>query len=54
MNIKYPLTRKKQFNIVKKLMKEAETTVVAVDIDREGEAIARLIIQEAGCTHKKD
>lgn len=45
--------KKKQFNIVKKLMKEADTTVVAVDIDREGEAIARLIIQEAGCTHKK-
>ncbi|QWH04011.1 type IA DNA topoisomerase (plasmid) [Bacillus mycoides] len=45
--------KKKQFNIIKKLMKEADTTVVAVDIDREGEAIARLIIQEAGCTHKK-
>ncbi|AJI09046.1 type IA DNA topoisomerase [Bacillus cereus] len=45
--------KKKQFNIVKKLMKEADTTVVAVDIDREGEAIARLIIQQAGCTDKK-
>ncbi|MBU4643031.1 type IA DNA topoisomerase [Bacillus toyonensis] len=45
--------KKKQFNIVKKLMKEAETICNSCDIDREGEAIARLIIQEAGCTHKK-
>ncbi|QWH20575.1 type IA DNA topoisomerase (plasmid) [Bacillus mycoides] len=44
--------KKKQFNIVKKLMKEADTTVVGVDIDREGEAIARLIIQQAGCEDK--
>ncbi|WP_142318760.1 type IA DNA topoisomerase [Bacillus cereus] len=45
--------KKKQFNIIKKLMKEAEIIQISTDIDREGEAIARLIIQEAGCTHKK-
>lgn len=44
--------KKKQFNIVKKLMKEADSITVATDIDREGEAIARLIIQEAGCSSK--
>ncbi|MEC3226111.1 DNA topoisomerase [Bacillus thuringiensis] len=46
-------SKRKQFNIVKRLMKEADTLTVAVDIDREGEAIARLIIQQAGCTNKK-
>ncbi|HDR7594796.1 TPA: DNA topoisomerase 3 [Bacillus mycoides] len=45
--------KKKQFNIIKKLMKEAEIIQISTDIDREGEAIARLIIQEAGCTRKK-
>lgn len=46
-------SKRKQFNIIKKLMKEAEIINVSTDIDREGEAIARLIIQQAGCTHKK-
>uniref|UniRef100_UPI003F493356 type IA DNA topoisomerase n=1 Tax=Bacillus multifaciens TaxID=3068506 RepID=UPI003F493356 len=45
-------SKRKQFNIVKRLMKEADTLTVATDIDREGEAIARLIIQEAGCSSK--
>ncbi|OXM07854.1 hypothetical protein A3845_28775 (plasmid) [Bacillus anthracis] len=45
--------KRKQFNIVKKLMKEADCITIATDIDREGEAIARLIIQEAGCSSKK-
>ncbi|MGE7939868.1 DNA topoisomerase 3 [Bacillus paramycoides] len=44
--------KKKQFNIVKKLMKEAEIIQISTDIDREGEAIARLIIQQAGCEDK--
>ncbi|EJQ36070.1 DNA topoisomerase III [Bacillus cereus BAG5X1-1] len=44
--------KKKQFNIVKKLMKEASVICNSCDIDREGEAIARLIIQEAGCSSK--
>ncbi|MGH0589681.1 DNA topoisomerase 3 [Bacillus mycoides] len=46
-------SRRKQFNIVKKLMKEAEIIHISTDIDREGELIARLIIQQAGCTNKK-
>lgn len=50
---KVSVDKKKQFNIIKKLMKEAEVIQISTDIDREGEAIARLIIQEAGCTHKK-
>lgn len=45
--------RRKQFNIVKKLMKEAEIIHISTDIDREGELIARLIIQQAGCINKK-
>jgi len=44
--------KKKQFNIIKKLMKEAEMVIIATDIDREGEAIGRLIIEEAGCSSK--
>ncbi|MED0981372.1 DNA topoisomerase 3 [Bacillus paramycoides] len=44
--------KKKQFNIVKKLMIEAEMIQISTDIDREGEAIARLIIQQAGCEDK--
>lgn len=44
--------KKKQFNIVKKLMKEADEIVIATDIDREGEAIGRYIINLAGCSDK--
>lgn len=35
-------------------MKEADCITIATDIDREGEAIARLIIQEAGCSSKNE
>ncbi|MFJ7484280.1 DNA topoisomerase 3 [Bacillus thuringiensis] len=49
---KVSVDKKKQFNIVKKLMKEAEIIQISTDIDREGEAIARLIIQQAGCEDK--
>lgn len=35
---------KKQFNVIKKLLKEAKTVVVATDADREGEVIAREIL----------
>ncbi|MDA1567913.1 DNA topoisomerase 3 [Bacillus cereus] len=49
---KVSVDKKKQFNIVKKLMKEAEIIQISTDIDREGEAIARLIIQQAECEDK--
>lgn len=35
---------KKQFTILKKLLKESETVVIATDADREGELIAREIL----------
>ena len=44
--------KQKQFNIVKKQLQEADEIVIATDIDREGEAIGRLIIQMAGCSNK--
>jgi len=44
--------KKKQFNIVKKQLNEADEIVIATDSDREGEAIARLIIQLSGDQHK--
>ena len=42
----------KQFNIVKKLMDECSEIAVCTDADREGENIARLIIQQAGASNK--
>ena len=45
--------KKKQFNIVRTLLKEKATRIiVATDPDREGENIARSIIQLAGASHK--
>lgn len=44
--------KRKQFNIVKKLLKEGDKIIVATDCDREGENIARSIIQMAGTNHK--
>lgn len=40
--------KSKQFSIVKKLLKEASTIVIATDCDREGESIAWSIIEKAG------
>ncbi len=45
--------KEKQYKIVKKLLDEAETIIIATDGDREGEAIARLIINLSGNSHKK-
>ncbi|MEB6550196.1 DNA topoisomerase 3 [Heyndrickxia sporothermodurans] len=42
----------KQFNIVKKLLDECSEIIVGTDCDREGESIARLIINQAGASHK--
>lgn len=44
--------KKKQYTIVKKHLDEAETIIIATDGDREGEAIARLIINLSGNDHK--
>lgn len=44
--------KKKQFNIVKDLLNEADTIVVATDSDREGENIAWSIMTKAGVNLK--
>lgn len=43
----------KQFNIVKKLLREADQIVIATDSDREGENIARSIINQAKVGNKE-
>ncbi|GLO65056.1 type IA DNA topoisomerase [Oceanobacillus kimchii] len=43
---------KKQFNVVKQLLKETDEIIVATDCDREGENIARSIIKVAGASNK--
>ncbi|WP_043945782.1 DNA topoisomerase, partial [Carnobacterium inhibens] len=43
----------KQFNIVKKLLREADQIVIATDSDREGENIARSIINQAKANNKE-
>ncbi|WP_440897112.1 DNA topoisomerase 3 [Amphibacillus sp. Q70] len=44
--------KKKQFNIVKRLLNHSTEIIVATDCDREGENIARSIISLAGASHK--
>ncbi|MGG1021097.1 DNA topoisomerase III [Bacillus paralicheniformis] len=45
-------SKKKQFSIVSKLLKDASEIIIATDSGREGENIARLIIKEAKVEHK--
>lgn len=44
--------KRKQFNIVKALLKEAQEIIIATDCDREGENIARSIISLSNCQDK--
>lgn len=45
-----PADKKKQFNIIKKLLASASEVVIATDADREGEVIAREILDYVGYT----
>jgi len=38
----------KQFKVIKELLKKADEVVISTDAGREGEAIARLVLQQAG------
>ena len=44
--------KSKQYKIVKGLLDKADNIIIATDSDREGEAIARLIINLSGNSHK--
>lgn len=44
--------KKTHFNAVAELMKKAEVIIIGTDIDREGELIARLVINYLGIDHK--
>lgn len=44
--------KKSHFKKVKKILKDSSEIVIATDIDREGEAIARLIINQANISDK--
>ncbi|WP_308215470.1 toprim domain-containing protein [Sinobaca sp. H24] len=43
---------RKQFQIVRKFLQTADEIIIATDCDREGENIARSIIEKAGAAHK--
>lgn len=43
---------KQQFNVIKKLMKSADSLICATDAGREGELIFRYILQMCGCEKK--
>ncbi|RKD73304.1 DNA topoisomerase-3 [Sinobaca qinghaiensis] len=43
---------RKQFQIVRKFLQAADEIIIATDCDREGENIARSIIEKAGAAHK--
>lgn len=47
-----PKDKQKQFNVVAKLLKQADTIVIATDSDREGENIGWSIIKKAGAFSK--
>lgn len=44
--------KRKQFQVVKRLCDQAKGIIIATDSDREGENIARSILQQAGASHK--
>ena len=45
--------KSEQYNIVKKHLDKADTIIIATDLDREGEAIARFIINHSGNENKE-
>ncbi|WP_144558020.1 type IA DNA topoisomerase [Shouchella miscanthi] len=45
--------KKDQYQVVERELKAADHIIIATDIDREGENIARSIIHKAGCMTKK-
>lgn len=45
--------KKDQYKAVATLLKKADHIIIATDIDREGEAIARSIIEKEKCGHKQ-
>lgn len=47
-----PKDKRKQFNIVKRLLQKSNEIIIATDADREGENIARSIIQMSGANKK--
>ncbi|TFD98157.1 type IA DNA topoisomerase [Jeotgalibacillus sp. R-1-5s-1] len=47
-----PYAKRAQFNIIKGLLRKANQIIVATDSDREGENIARSIIEQANMMHK--
>ena len=45
--------KKEQYQVVERQLKAADHIIIATDIDREGENIARSIIEKTGCSGKK-